>query len=157
MDSTISTFTLRNDPKIILHSDFTIFRYTLLKSLVLDPLKPRFSPRLSKIYFVIVGKFIFSSFLNALYVKLLQNKKLKHKAAFCFLLLLNCSLIAQPAIEWKKNYGGSADDIALSIQQTTDGGYIVAGYSFSNDGDAGGNNGNMDYWIVKLDELGNLQ
>ncbi|MCK9236454.1 MAG: T9SS type A sorting domain-containing protein, partial [Acholeplasmataceae bacterium] len=29
-------------------------------------------------------------------------------------------------------------------------GYIVAGYSYSNDGDVSGNHGNSDYWIVKL-------
>ncbi|GHV42257.1 hypothetical protein FACS1894187_24420 [Synergistales bacterium] len=41
-------------------------------------------------------------------------------------------------------------DEARSIQQTSDGGYIVAGYSDSNDGDVSGNHGNSDYWIVKL-------
>jgi len=46
-----------------------------------------------------------------------------------------------------------------SIQQTTDNGYIMVGSSNSNDGDVrgSGNNGRSDYWIVKLDELGNLQ
>ena len=59
-------------------------------------------------------------------------------------------------ITWQKSLGGSYDDRASSIQQTTDGGYIVAGYSSSNDGDVTGNNGNKDYWIVKLDATGNI-
>ena len=33
-------------------------------------------------------------------------------------------------ISWQKTYGGSDDDVAYSIQQTTDGGYIVAGMTF---------------------------
>ncbi len=53
----------RNEKKINLHSDFAIFRYTPLKSLVLAPLRLRFSPCLSKNCFIIDSKFIFSSFL----------------------------------------------------------------------------------------------
>lgn len=58
---------------------------------------------------------------------------------------------------WQKCYGGSGDDQARSIKETTDAGFIVAGYSWSNDGDVSGNHGNSDYWIVKLDSIGNLQ
>src|SRR5690349_15047193 len=36
---------------------------------------------------------------------------------------------------WQKCFGGSESDGAYSVQQTTDGGYVVAGYSASNDGD----------------------
>jgi hypothetical protein len=66
-----------------------------------------------------------------------------------------------PEIEWQRSLGGSDGDRAYSIQQTTDGGYIVAGYSFAsysfpNDGDVSGNHGTDDYWIVKLDAGGNL-
>ena len=59
-------------------------------------------------------------------------------------------------IGWEKCFGGSGDDYANSVQQTTDGGYIVAGYSNSNDGDVSGNHGSSDYWVVKLDSSGNL-
>jgi len=59
-------------------------------------------------------------------------------------------------IEWEKNLGGSDNDYASSIQQTLDGGFIIAGASFSNDGNVGGNNGLADIWIVKLDATGNL-
>ena len=59
-------------------------------------------------------------------------------------------------IVWQKSFGGSSNDIAASIQQTSDGGFIVAGSSASNDGDVSGNHGLADYWIVKLDALGNL-
>ena len=60
-------------------------------------------------------------------------------------------------IEWQKSLGGSDSDEANSIQQTTDGGYIVAGFSSSTDGDITGTHGGMDYWLVKLDSVGNLQ
>ena len=52
------------------------------------------------------------------------------------------------------------DDIAYAIEQTTDGGFVVAGYARSNDGDVSGNHsggaGGDDYWIVKLDSNGTL-
>jgi len=54
-------------------------------------------------------------------------------------------------IQRQKCFGGSRDDLAFSIQQTADSGYIVAGRSASSDGDVSGNNANEDYWIVKLD------
>ncbi|MEX2484172.1 MAG: T9SS type A sorting domain-containing protein [Brumimicrobium sp.] len=59
-------------------------------------------------------------------------------------------------IIWQKSLGGSGDDNANSIQQTLDGGYIVAGWSLSNDGDVTVNNGGRDYWVVKLDSIGNI-
>ena len=60
------------------------------------------------------------------------------------------------SIEWEKSMGGSLDESPWSIEQTTDGGYIVAGWSFSNNGDVTGNNGGKDYWVVKLDTLGDI-
>ena len=60
------------------------------------------------------------------------------------------------AIDWQKSLGGANFDQATSIQQTTDGGYIVAGYSESTDGDVTGNHGNYDYWVVKLDSTGTI-
>jgi hypothetical protein len=60
-------------------------------------------------------------------------------------------------IQWQKCLGGSSIEEANSIQQTEDGGYIVAGKTGSVDGDVSGVNGWMDYWIVKLDEAGNIQ
>ena len=55
-------------------------------------------------------------------------------------------------IDWQKALGGSGNDQASSIQQTTDGDYIIAGFSNSNDGNVSGNHGGFDYWIVKIHE-----
>ncbi|WPO91524.1 T9SS type A sorting domain-containing protein [Chryseobacterium sp. HR92] len=66
-------------------------------------------------------------------------------------------LDASGTLQWQKSLGGSFYDSANSIQQTADGGYIVAGESSSADGDVTGNHGNPDYWIVKLDISGNIQ
>ena len=68
-------------------------------------------------------------------------------------------LDASGNIEWQKLYGGSGNDMANSIELTTDGGYIIAGYS---DSSASGNvtgtsHGDYDYWIIKLDTSGNIQ
>jgi len=50
---------------------------------------------------------------------------------------------------WEKTYGGSGFDVAFSIQQTTDGGYIVAGWTESFGA------GSYDVYIIKLDAGGN--
>ncbi|TAJ43968.1 PKD domain-containing protein [Methanofollis fontis] len=59
------------------------------------------------------------------------------------------------AIVWQRCLGGSSRDYAYSIQQTSDGGYVVAGVTESTDGDVSGNHGNEDAWVVKLDAAGN--
>jgi len=59
-------------------------------------------------------------------------------------------------IDWQKSFGGSDFDLANSIQQTTDGGYIIAGYSDSDDGDVSENLGGNDYWLVKTTSTGEL-
>lgn len=66
-------------------------------------------------------------------------------------------LDAEGNTEWSKTYGGSSYDYAISAVQTSDSGYAVAGYTFSNDGDVSGNHGNYDYWIIKIDKNGGLQ
>lgn len=60
-------------------------------------------------------------------------------------------------IQWQKSLGSSGNDYAFCIQQLTSGGYILTGYSESNDGDVVGNHGNYDCWVVQLDEYGTIQ
>jgi flagellin len=79
-------------------------------------------------------------------------------------------LDASGNMEWQKALGGASltgnttdggRDRAYTAQQTADGGYIVAGFTISDDGDVSGDvpsqyaNGQRA-WIVKLDGTGNL-
>lgn len=71
-------------------------------------------------------------------------------------------LKADRTIEWQKTIGGSGIDKFTSIIQTSDGGYFVGGYSISNaSGDKSENNtgaiDNFDYWVVKLNSVGNIE
>ncbi len=64
---------------------------------------------------------------------------------------------ANGAVSWSKTYGGSSTDEATSISKTSDGGYIVAGYTRSNDGDVASENaGFNDLWALKLAGNGDL-
>jgi hypothetical protein len=51
---------------------------------------------------------------------------------------------------WEEALGGTFGDVAYSVQQTDDGGYIIAGESDSYSEQVSGNHGSSDYWIVKL-------
>jgi hypothetical protein len=62
-----------------------------------------------------------------------------------------------PEIEWQKTFGGSANDAALDVKQTRDGGFVVAGYTHSDDGDVVGFKGVSDFWILKLNSLGAIE
>ena len=76
-----------------------------------------------------------------------------HGSIDCWVVKLDLS----GNIQWQKTLGGSGIDYGNAIQTTSDGGYIVAGYSNSTDGDVTGNHGGKDYWVVKLDATGNIQ
>lgn len=67
-------------------------------------------------------------------------------------------LTASGSITWQNNYGGSSYDSGYDIQQTTDGGYIVGGYTYSSaSGDVTGTSkGGNDYWILKLTASGSI-
>jgi hypothetical protein len=73
-------------------------------------------------------------------------------------LLLACGPIKNRSIDiptateiaWAKSYGGAKEDFARSIQQTRDGGYVVAGdtHSFGR--------GDSDFWLLKLNSDGTI-
>lgn len=56
-----------------------------------------------------------------------------------------------PIIYWNKTYGGASDDRGNSIQQTIDGGYVIAGETWSFG--AGG----PDFYLVKTGANGDIQ
>ena len=53
-------------------------------------------------------------------------------------------------VTWQKTYGGAESESATSIQQTADGGYIVAGFTASSGA------GDFDIWVMKLDSTGGV-
>ena len=57
---------------------------------------------------------------------------------------------------WKKIYGGSGDDFGFSLVETLEGGFVLVGYSNSQDGDVPPTKGYHDNWIIKVDESGEL-
>jgi hypothetical protein len=88
------------------------------------------------------------------------------------------------SMEWSKTYGGTGNDVAKSVVQTSDGGYAIGGYGFANiiKTDADGNQewyetygvvansivqtpdggyalagGSGDFWFVKTNSSGNIQ
>ena|GEM_PF-1738735 len=54
-------------------------------------------------------------------------------------------------MEWYKSFGGSSLERAWSVQQVSDGGYILAGSTRSFGA------GSRDYWLIKTDALGNME
>ncbi|MDC8001708.1 T9SS type A sorting domain-containing protein [Aequorivita todarodis] len=78
---------------------------------------------------------------------------------FALLLGLFTAQAQDPAIIWQKTIGGSDTDFSTNFEATTDGGYILGGYSTSNiSGEKTENsNGAIDIWIVKIDGSGNIQ
>lgn len=63
-------------------------------------------------------------------------------------------LTATGSITWQKSIGGSDVEQSHYIEQTADGGYIIAGNTASSNGDVAANHGGDDIWIVKLTSTG---
>nr|BAL53147.1 lipoprotein [uncultured Gammaproteobacteria bacterium] len=58
-------------------------------------------------------------------------------------------------IQWQKTYGGPASDSGNAVRRTADGGYVVAGHSYSFN--HGGGATDSDAWVFKLDATGDIQ
>ncbi|MCD4701636.1 MAG: hypothetical protein K8S24_07245, partial [Candidatus Aegiribacteria sp.] len=69
-------------------------------------------------------------------------------AGFALLFCTRILNALSPDIAWAKTFGGTEYDLAYSVQQTTDGGYIVAGYTESYGA------GDYDVYLVKTDSSG---
>src|SRR4030095_3277066 len=59
---------------------------------------------------------------------------------------------------WQKFYGGSFEDVGYNIIKTGNSGYLLSGYTESNDGNVTGNHttGVADAWLVKTDTNGDI-
>ena len=63
------------------------------------------------------------------------------------------------AVEWENTIGGAGSDVLRSVSASNDGGYILGGHSDSGmSSDKSENSlGGMDYWVVKLDDMGAIE
>jgi hypothetical protein len=65
-------------------------------------------------------------------------------------------LDANGNVVWNKTYGGSDNDYGYSIIKTNDNNYVIAGYSASADFDVPKNEGMHDFYILKINENGDI-
>ena len=83
-------------------------------------------------------------------------------SALCIVILslccFNCDVAFSqgPVVQWAHCYGGSQIDGGGSIDKTSDGGYIIAGGSYSSDGDLLSTDITKYIWIVKIDHSGTV-
>ncbi|MBU0508717.1 hypothetical protein KKH27_07775 [bacterium] len=70
---------------------------------------------------------------------------MKAITARVFALFLSLAAVAQPSHDtlWTRTYGGREPDAAASFQRTADGGFILAGYTWSFGA------GYTDFYLVK--------
>ncbi len=63
----------------------------------------------------------------------------------------------QGNIDWERSYGGNSSDAGKAIIKDSDGNFLLCGDSQSVNGDRSGlTNGALDFWIVKIDNTGNI-
>jgi len=76
--------------------------------------------------------------------------------------LADCWILKTDALgnkQWDKDFGGTVNEELFKVSQTTDGGYLISGDSYSPiGGDKTENNlGSEQTWVLKTDALGNKQ
>jgi hypothetical protein len=77
-----------------------------------------------------------------------------HNTDYADIWLVN--LDASGNIVWEKSLGGSVNDSPQTLLSLSDGGYLIGGISNSLDGDVSGNNGSIDWWLVRLNANGDI-
>lgn len=90
---------------------------------------------------------------------LFQKAKLSSLLTCILLFAFLNTAFTQFVPEWDASLGGNIWEELNSVEQTADGGFIMAGFSSSSqDGDVSGiTNGGGDYWVVKTDDQGQIQ
>ena len=63
---------------------------------------------------------------------------------------------AQGNVQWRKYFGGTNNDRAHAVVQSNDGGFVMAGFSESDDFDISDTKGSYDFWVVKIASTGDL-
>ncbi len=59
-------------------------------------------------------------------------------------------------LQWTKIFGGSDLEFAFDVKPANDGGYLIGGYTLSNDGDVTGYKGGYDGWLIKTADNGDI-
>jgi len=84
----------------------------------------------------------------------------KSSSLLVLLLVFSFILVSHPEIKiaeaesdtmWNQTYGGTNDEEAFHLVETSDGVYAIAGYTLSFGA------GFEDFWLVKTDEYGNME
>ena len=65
-------------------------------------------------------------------------------------------LDAEGNLEWRKYFGGTNNDRAHAVVQAKDGGFVLAGFSESDDFDISNSKGSYDFWVVKITNTGDF-
>jgi predicted secreted protein len=82
----------------------------------------------------------------------MEDKMIKKMLMALFATAMTTTAFAQPPDTlWNRTFGGNFADVGRCVQQTNDGGYIIAGHTQSYGA------GDHDVWLIKTDSLGNEQ
>jgi len=65
-------------------------------------------------------------------------------------------LDAEGNLQWRKYFGGTNNDRAHAVVQAEDGGFVLSGFTESDDFDIKSSRGSYDFWVVKIDAQGEM-
>lgn len=83
-----------------------------------------------------------------------NNFDISDNHGYSDILLVKTSAVG--SLEWTKCFGGNSSDNNRKLIYNSDGTALIAGITYSTNGNVSGNHGNGDIWLVKIDASGNI-
>lgn len=132
-----------------------IFFVVLISELVVRKFNKMYTFSVLEVYIALLN---WQKYTLTTFFMIKQSSLMQHPLLVCCIFLFGVVPMSAQDILWEKSYGGKQAEFLFDVVATPDYGFILAGSSVSkkSGNKTEDNRGDLDYWVWKMDEKGDL-